>query len=82
MLYQPVYDKYIVSNLETATILVFVICKLTYCIEFTKFDYLFFPFLAQYIFVFIISEQCCCFASLCYSSSTNSMGFQELIRYL
>ena len=25
-----------VSNLGTATVLVFVICKLTYCIEFTK----------------------------------------------
>ena len=31
-----------VSNLGTATVLVFVICKLTYCIELTQFVYLFF----------------------------------------
>ena len=33
-----------VSNLGTATVLVFVTCKLTYCIEFTKFVYIFFPY--------------------------------------
>ena len=36
------------SNLGTATVLVFVICKLTYCIEFTKFN--FFSFFDQWIF--------------------------------
>ena len=60
----------------------FCYCKLTYCIEFTKSVYLFFPFFDQQIFVFIISEQNCCFGSLCDSGSTHSMGFQELIRYL
>ena len=30
-----------VSNLGAATVLVFVICKLTYCIAFTKFVYIF-----------------------------------------
>ena len=47
-----------VLNLGTATVLVFVICKLTYCFEFTKFVYLFFYFFGQYIFIFNISEQC------------------------
>ena len=31
-----------VLNLGTATVFIFVICKLTYCIEFTKFVYFFF----------------------------------------
>ena len=70
-----------VSNLGTFTVLVFVSCELTYCIKFTKFVYLFFPFFEQEIFVFIIFEQCCCFDSLCESGSTHSMGFHELIRY-
>ena len=46
-----------VSNLGTSTVLVFVSCELTYCIKFTKFVYLFFPFFEQEIFVFIIFEQ-------------------------
>ena len=36
-----------VLNLGTATVFIFVICKLTYCIEFTKFIYLFFSFFDQ-----------------------------------
>ena len=68
-----------VSNLGSDTVLVFVTCKLTYCIEFTKFDYYFFSFFDKWIFVFIISEQCCCFGSLCDSGSTHNMGFQELL---
>ena len=50
-----------VLNLGTATVFIFVICKLTYCIEFTKFVYIIFSFFDQQIFVFIISEQCCFF---------------------
>ena len=34
--------KTFVTNLGTVTVLVFVICKLTFCIEFIKFVYLFF----------------------------------------
>ena len=45
-----------VLYLGTATVLVFVIFKLTYCIEFAKFVYLYFSRFYQYIFVFIISE--------------------------
>ena len=71
-----------VLNLGTAMVLIFVICRLTYCIEFTKFVYLFFSFFDQKIFVFIISDQCFCFRSLCGNGSTHSMGFQELFRYL
>ena len=36
-----------VLNLGTATVFIFVICKLTYCIEFTKFVYLIFSFFDQ-----------------------------------
>ena len=36
-----------VLNLGTATVFIFVICKLTYCIEFTKFVYLIFSFLTS-----------------------------------
>ena len=36
-----------VSNLGTSTVLVFVICKLTFSIKFTKFVYLCFPFFDQ-----------------------------------
>ena len=36
-----------VLNLGTATVFSFVICKLTYCIEFTKFVYLIFSFFDQ-----------------------------------
>ena len=36
-----------VSILGTVNVLVFVICKLTYCIEFTKFLHLFFHSLAS-----------------------------------
>ena len=36
-----------VLNLGTATVFIFVICKLTYCIEFTKFVYLIFFFFDQ-----------------------------------
>ena len=70
-----------VLNLRTARVLIFVICKLTFCIEFTKFVN-FCSFFDQWSFVFIISEQCCCFGSLCDSGSTHSIGFQELIRYV
>ena len=45
-----------VLNLVTTTVLILVICKLTYCIEFTKFVYFIF-FIDQWIFVFIFSEQ-------------------------
>ena len=65
-----------VLNLGTAMVLIFVICRLTYCIEFSKFVYLFLSFFDQKIFVFIISDQCCCFGS------THSIGFQEIFRYL
>ena len=36
-----------VLNLGTATVFILVICKLTYCIEFTKFIYLIFSFFDQ-----------------------------------
>ena len=36
-----------VLNLGTATVFIFVICKLTYCVEFTKFVYLIFSFFDQ-----------------------------------
>ena len=36
-----------VSNLETAKVLLFVICKLMYCIEFNKFVYFFFSLFDQ-----------------------------------
>ena len=36
-----------VLNLGTATVFIFVSCKLTYCIEFAKFVYLIFPFFDQ-----------------------------------
>ena len=48
-----------VLNLITATVLIFVICKLTYCIEFTKFVYFFLSLTSGY-FVFVISEECYC----------------------
>ena len=38
-----------VLNLGTATVFIFVICKLTYCIEFTKFVYLISPNLAFFV---------------------------------
>ena len=36
-----------VSNLRTATVILFAICKLTYCIKFTKFKKNYFPFFDQ-----------------------------------
>ena len=50
-------------NLGTATELIFVVCKLTYCIEFTKSVDLI-SFFGQWISVSIISEECCCFGSI------------------
>ena len=40
-----------VSNLGTATVILFAICKLTYCIEFTK--------LLKFIFLSLISRFLC-----------------------
>ena len=41
--------KTFVSILGTATVLVFVICKLPYCIEFTKFNYFFLSLTSRFL---------------------------------
>ena len=67
-----------VLNLGTTTVFIFVICNLTYCIEFTKFVYLIIFFLTSgFLYLLFLNN-----VFFCDSGSTHSMGFQELFRYL
>ena len=46
-----------VLNLGTATLLIFVICKLTYCIEFNKFVYLiFFSLTSRFLYLLFLNN--------------------------
>ena len=71
-----------VLNLGTAAVFIFVICKLTYCIEFTKFVYLnFLSLTSRFLYLFFLNNVGF-FGSLCDSGSTHNIGIQELFRYL
>ena len=44
-----------VSNLGNATVLLFF-CKLTYCIEFTKFDYFFLSLISGFLYLLFLNN--------------------------
>ena len=72
-----------VLNLGTATVFIFVSCKLTYCIELTKFVYLICSFLtSRFLYLLFLNNVVVLVAYICDSGRTHSMGFQELFRYL
>ena len=69
-----------VLNIGTATLLVFVIRKLKYCIEFAKKKIL--SLTSRFLYLSFLNNVVVWYLSLCDSGSTHSMGFQELFRYL
>ena len=61
------YNWYMINIFVLNLVTAMFFWKLTYCIEFAKKKIS----LTSGYFLFIISEQCCCFGSLCDSGSTH-----------